>query len=113
VHKFERQFKGSKGTETVRVINPDTNGEYWEVYAIERLILLEEPDGVAIITGPGLATITAADLIESLANYGSGANVQAFIPGWEGQHFAFFNIARVDHDEAGFRLILGDWICGA
>jgi hypothetical protein len=110
---LELQFSGAIGQETVRVVNPDTSGAYWEVYAILNIILLMNGD-IAIMTSKQQTdTVNAKWLLERLANFGTWDDIRVFVPDWEGQSYAFFNIDRVDHNEHGYLLILGDWIMGA
>lgn len=112
VSNLELQFSGANGQEPVRVINPDTSGAYWEVYAVEEFKVLMNGD-VAIVTNKEHDTVDAEWVLIHLTNFGSYDNVQVFVPDWEGQQFAFFNIDRVDRDEHGFKIILGSWITGA
>jgi hypothetical protein len=97
------------------VVNPDINGNDYTRYYVSAVV----DDGsfddelftiIEAMEDGKETTTTTGDIREGLARFPGEDEVLIFVPGWEGQEYAYFKIDSVrfnmDHTTT---IILGDW----
>lgn len=95
----------------VWIVNPGTDGEEAGSWCVGKVTFLmgTEPEDTIIEASPTGPTIPVPELLTALAQFAPDGTVQVFVPGWEGQHFAYFDVKEVRND---LDIVLGDWRCG-
>jgi hypothetical protein len=113
-HELIERFHDGTASYPVRVVNPATDGSDHEVYQIGAVTFLSGtmPADTIIETSREPATLTVAELIGGLTSEHPDGTVQVFVPDWESQLYAYFDVADVRRDESEYKLILGAWRCG-
>ena len=101
------------GTEDgiVWIVNPGTDGEEAGSWAVGKVTFLMgvTPEDTIIEASPTGPTIRIPELLTALAEFAPDGDVQVYVPGWEGQQFAYFDVKDVSGD---LDINLGDWRCG-
>lgn len=109
-------LKDFPGSGTVLIVNPGTDGEEAGRYALGKVTYLTNSDPVDTIIeaeeNDGMTAVVAT-LRDGLRENDPAGTVQVFVPSWEGQHYAYFDIAEVRERSQGIDIVLGAWRCGS
>jgi hypothetical protein len=110
VAEFADCLPGSK----ICVVNPGIDGSDYERYTIIKITFLvsKAPEDTIIEAGSGGSFMRVEEFVTILKEQDADGTVQVYIEGWEGQQFAYFDIARVRQGPYLHSIILGDWRCG-
>jgi hypothetical protein len=118
-HELRAEFADCLPGSKVAIINPDTDGNDYQRWGISKITFLpntspdrNRPEDTIIEAGPDNDFMRVEEFITILGEQDSDGTVQVFVAGWEGQQFAYFDIARVRRGPYLHCLILGDWRCG-
>jgi hypothetical protein len=96
------------------IVNPGTDGSDAGRYRIEDIKLLSGSNGVVTEAAEDDSDITATELASLLAAYDPRGRVEVYVPDWEGQRFAYFDIDHIRNERPGEAdIVLGRWIEGA
>jgi hypothetical protein len=113
-HELCAEFKDCLGGSKVAIVNPGIDGSDHERYGISKITFLvgKAPEDTIIEASRENNYMRVEEFVTILAEQDSDGTVQVYIEGWEGQQFAYFDIARVRRGPYLHSVILGDWRCG-
>jgi len=100
-------------TQKVLIVNPGIDGEDYTRYSLGRVTFLmnSRPVDTIIEASYEQETMTANEVLDALLLNDTEGDVQIYVPEWEGQQFAYFDIAEV-RKPGLVHLVLGAWRCG-
>lgn len=98
----------------VAIVNPDIDANDYERYGIFRVTYLNnsDPRDTIIEASREYKNMLVEDLTGFLGREDPDGDAQVYIEGWEGQHFAYFDIKEVRQGPYLHSIILGAWRCG-
>jgi hypothetical protein len=100
---------------SIIIINPGTDETDHERFGIGKVTYLTgvSPADTIIEASREPGSMPAGDFRAALEEQDANGDVQVYVEGWEGQGFAYFDIARVRRIHVGAAdIILGAWRCG-
>ena len=128
-HELCAEFKDCLPGSKIAIVNPGIDGEDHQRYGISKIThlanttpvrkgqkrppedtIIEANDNGDFMTGSFMRT---EEFVTILREQDADGDVQVFVPGWEGQQFAYFDIERVRRGPYLHSVILGRWRCGA
>jgi hypothetical protein len=113
-HELTAEFRDCLPQSKVFIVNPGVDGTDHERLAIGKVTYLigSDPTDSIIEASRVDDTITVEDLVLGLAEIHPDGDAQVFVREWEGQGYAYFDIAMVRRGPYHHSIILGAWRCG-
>jgi hypothetical protein len=111
--ELSAEFKDCLPNSKVLIINPGIDGTDFERLGIGRVTYLNGSDPLDSIIEASRgadSSIRGDELVRGISMNGPDGRAQVFVPGWEGQPYAYFEINEVRRGPYHHSIILGDCI---
>jgi hypothetical protein len=113
-HELRAEIRKVEKEAHVNIVNPGIDGCDHERFSIGKVTYLNglSPEDTIIEASREPESLPAGNLLDSLEELDPDADAQVYVTDWEGQGFAYFDIANVRVIDHTADIILGAWRCG-